>query len=156
MEINSEKQTEAVEQLESQVSEAPVERTPEEEERYLRIMAKAEMQNLLLQINNLTIGMVNHIASSNGVKQVDKALSSAALINAILFALDFGVQTSKVKLFDKGHKYYKENHTLAAMLVKAFETKTVMLAYQAKDEEMALKASADREALESLEKELEG
>lgn len=121
---------------------------------HIQLMNKAELQNIMYQTNQLLLAMVNKIVTGNGVKQKDKGLLSAALINAILFSMDFGTNTSKVQLFEKGHKYYKENHTLAAMLVKAMDARMVLLAYQAKNEE-SVEVEADLDKLNELEQELE-
>lgn len=74
--------------------------------------------------------------SSNGVSQKEKLMAAEALKEAVIFALDYGLNISQAGIREKGH-LAKQVNTLAGVLVQSFDNRFLLLADKIKKEEDA-------------------
>ena len=112
-----------------------LEQTLEQQQASLRSVAemKAKAYNELVAIHlqNLTRIML----SSNGVTELRKRQANKALVEAVLFALDFGVNVSNASIREKGTVLAKETNTLAGVLVQALDNRMLLLADNLRQQE---------------------
>ncbi len=104
----------------------------------LRMQHKAMSQMVAINLEQLTRVMM----SSHGVSQKQKLQANAALIEAVQFALDFGLGVTKAKIRDGGEAFASQTNNLAAVLVKALDNRMVLLA-----DNMAKQEKADQEVV---------
>lgn len=114
----------------------------------LKIQQKALSQ--LVNIHAQTL--ISVMISSNGVSELKKRQAAVALLEAIEFALDFGVNVTKPRLREGGEVFANQANNLAGVLVKALDNRMVLLAdnmYKQEQEE------SQKESLEAIVSELE-
>lgn len=114
---------------ETQVTQtSELQQTLEEQQASLRSVAemKAKAYNDLVSIHlqNLTRIMM----SSNGVSELQKRQANKALVEAVLFALDFGVNVTGATIRERGTALAQETNTLAGVLVQALDNRMLLLA----------------------------
>lgn len=103
----------------------------------------AEMQaEALTQIVGLHLDrLMGIMVSTNGVDFQRKLQAAKALKEAVAYALDFGLGVTETKIRGKGQPLAKETNELAAVLVKAFDNRMLLLAdnlRQAEEQEVEL------------------
>ena len=101
--------------------------TPEQQQASMRAMAEmrrdAYTQLVSIHVQSLT----RVLMASNGVSQLQKRQANKALVEAIEFALNFGVKDDN-SIRDKGTVFAKETNNLAATLVQALDNRMLLLA----------------------------
>ena len=117
------------------VEQAPTIKTIEEQEGHLRQMSEFQA-NVFAQVVEIQLRKFTRIlSSSNGVTQLQKKQAETALIEAVKYALDFGVETTGAKIRDKGTVHAGITNELAAALIKAMDNRTLLLAMRMQQEE---------------------
>lgn len=104
--------------------------TPEAVEKAAVMKHNAMSQLLGIYIDSFSAIMLN----GNGVSYVEKVQAAKALKEAVVFALDFGVDATQAKIRQSG-KLSKEVNGLAGVLVQAMDNRMLLLASRMKDEE---------------------
>ena len=112
--------------------------TPEELDKQSAELVKVsemrmKMFNQLLGIHIDSFSAI--MMDTNGVSYNEKLQASKALKEAVLFALDFGLNVSKADIRQKGTKYAKEVNSLAGILVQALDTRFLLLANNMKQDQ---------------------
>ena len=128
----------------TQENNEQMELTPEQMKATAR-MQQIALSNLVgIHIDSFSAIMVN----GNGVSYAEKLQAATALKEAILFALDFGLDVSKKKIRQSG-KLAKEVNNLAAVTVKALDNRMLLLAAAMKEQEdMENKQLTENESVE--------
>lgn len=80
--------------------------------------------------------------SNNGVSELEKRQANKALLEAVTFALDFGVGVVKPTLRDKGQKYAQQANNLAGVLVQALDNRLILLAENMQEQDELEKIAA--------------
>lgn len=108
-------------------TEAKKELNPEQqmmELRSLAVMKHKTFSSLLgIHIDNFSAIMVN----GNGTSYKEKIQAAQALKEAVLFALDFGLDVTKPKI-RQGGKLAKETNGLAGLMVQALDNRMLLIA----------------------------
>lgn len=126
--------------------------TPEQNQQAVRKMAEMRMVSLsqLVEIHIQSLTQV--MLSSNGVSELQKRQANKALVEAVKFALDFGVGATNAEIRDKGTVYAKETNTLAGVLVQALDTRMIILADKLREqqelEDLASQQTSEERAVE--------
>lgn len=110
----------------------------EELEKQTQDLAKVSEMRLktLAQLIGIHIDSFSAIMiDTNGVSYKEKLQASAALKEALLFPLDFGLNVTKAEIREKGTKYAKEVNSLAGMMVQALDARFLLLANNMKKEQ---------------------
>lgn len=134
--------------------------TPEQNNEAVRKMAEMRMQSLsqLVEIHIQSLTQV--MLSSNGVSELQKRQANKALVEAVKFALDFGVGVTNAEIRDRGTVYAKETNTLAGVLVQALDTRMIILADKLREqqelEEIASQQTSEEQVSEKTEQEAQG
>lgn len=117
---------EAVEQTVDETQTIP--ETLENRQESLRSVAemKAKAFNDLVAIHLQQLTRV--MMSTNGVTQLQKRQANSALIEAVQFALDFGVGVTNASIRDRGSVLAQETNNLAGVLVQALDNRMLLLA----------------------------
>lgn len=118
---------------------------PTAEEQMFELRKLAEMKHktftqlLGLHIDGFSAIMVN----GNGVSYAKKIQAAQALKEAVMFALDFGLDVSKAKIREGG-ALAKETNNLAGVMLQALDNRMLLMAdrMNEKEKEDAAKASA--------------
>lgn len=133
------------------VEQTSVEQTLEQRQESLRSVAemKAKAYNDLVSIHlqNLTRVML----SNNGVTELQKRQANKALVEAVLFALDFGVNVTGATIRDKGVALAKETNTLAGVLVQALDNRMLLLADNLRNQEELEKVASQQTTEEQVQ-----
>lgn len=133
------------------VEQTSVEQTLEQRQESLRSVAemKAKAYNDLVSIHlqNLTRIML----SSHGVSELQKRQANKALVEAVLFALDFGVNVTGATIRDKGVALAKETNTLAGVLVQALDNRMLLLADNLRNQEELEKVASQQTTEEQVQ-----
>mgnify|MGYP007031181460 CR=1 FL=1 len=118
---------EAITETATEVTTAPEVVNPEKQMMELRSLAEMKHKtfvNLLgIHIDTFSAVMVN----GNGVTYNEKIQAARALKEAVLFALDFGLDISKTKI-RQGGKLSKEVNGLAGIMVQALDNRMLLIA----------------------------
>lgn len=89
--------------------------------------------------------------SNNGVSELEKRQANKALLEAVTFALDFGVGVVKPTLRDKGQKYAQQANNLAGVLVQTFDNRLILLAENMQEQDELEKIAAQPTTEEAAE-----
>lgn len=118
---------EVITETTTEVTTAPEVVNPEKQLMELRSLAEMKHKtfvNLLgIHIDTFSAVMVN----GNGVTYNEKIQAARALKEAVLFALDFGLDISKTKI-RQGGKLSKEVNGLAGIMVQALDNRMLLIA----------------------------
>ena len=121
--------------------------TPEQQAASVRAMAEmrrdAYSELVAIHLQTLT----NVLMSTNGVSQLQKRQANKALVEAVKFALNFGIKDDNV-IRDKGAVFAKETNNLAAILVQALDNRMLLLADNMRRQE-AEESSVSQEVVEN-------
>lgn len=90
--------------------------------------------------------------ATNGVTELKKRQANKALIEAVKFALDFGIGVTNAEIRQKGEALAKQTNTLAGVLVQALDNRMILLADNMRKEE-ELKATASEQTTEEINNE---
>lgn len=108
--------------------------SPEQNAESFRMMAEmrrdAYTQLVSIHLQSLTRIMM----ATNGVSQLQKRQANKALVEAIEFALNFGIKDDNT-IRDKGTVLAKETNNLAGILVQALDNRMLLLADNMKRQE---------------------
>lgn len=141
-------ESQAVEQV---TETSGLQQTLEQQQESLRSVAemKARAYNDLVSIHlqNLTRIMM----ASHGVTELQKRQANKALVEAVLFALDFGVNATGATIRDKGVALAKETNTLAGVLVQALDNRMLLLADNLRKQEELEKIASQSTSEEKSE-----
>ncbi len=101
--------------------------SPEEQVFEMRKLAEMKHKtfNQLLGIHIDTFSSV--MVNGNGVSYAEKIQAAQALKEAVLFALDFGLDVSKAKI-RQGGKLAKQVNGLAGIMVQALDNRMLLVA----------------------------
>lgn len=108
-------------------TEKPVPTLEEQQESMRKIAelrARSYSDLVAIHIQQLTRVML----ASHGVSELQKRQANTALVEAIKFALDFGIGATNAEIRDKGTVFSKETNTLAGVLVQALDNRMILLA----------------------------
>ena len=121
--------------------------TPEQQAASVRAMAemRRDAYSELVSIHLQTL--TNVLMSTNGVSQLQKRQANKALVEAVKFALNFGIKDDNV-IRDKGAVFAKETNNLAAILVQALDNRMLLLADNMRRQE-AEESSVSQEVVEN-------
>lgn len=112
------------ETTENTVTETQATASAESMRQVAEMQAEALSQLVGIHLDRLMGIMV----STNGVSFQRKLQAVKALKEAVTFALDFGVSVTDAKIRGKGKPLAVEANELAAVLVKAFDNRMLLLA----------------------------
>lgn len=122
---------------EEQAVETKPELTQEEQQGHMKQMlefhGKAYSELIGVHVQRLTQIMM----SNNGVSELQKRQANTALLEALKFALDYGLGLTKPKIRDRGTVLAHETNELASILVKAYENKMMLQAIKLQEQQDA-------------------
>ena len=100
----------------------------EEKQKNVRKLSeeRAKVFSELVGIHLQTLTKV--MMSNNGVSELQKRQANKALVEAVQFALDFGVGVTNANIRDRGTVLAQETNNLAGVLVQALDNRMILLA----------------------------
>lgn len=107
-----------------EISQEELTKQSEELGKVSEMRLKALSQLVGIHIDSFSAIMID----TNGVTYKDKLNAAKALKEAVLFALDFGLNATNAEIRQKGTKHAKEVNSLAGILVQALDTRMLLLA----------------------------
>lgn len=121
--------------------ETATEVTAEQNNEAMRMTAEMRRDALtqLVSIHVQTLTRV--LMASNGVSQLQKRQANKALVEAIEFALNFGIKEDNV-IRDRGTVFANEVNNLAGVLVQALDNRMILLADNMRKQQEAEEAAA--------------
>jgi hypothetical protein len=92
---------------------------------------KAYLSLIGVHIDNLNQAML----TTNKSPYPKRVEAAKVLTEAVLYALDFGLDKRQTTLRQEGTIFAKESHTLAAILAQMIDNKMLLMALKLKDKE---------------------
>lgn len=138
---------EAVQTTETAVSEAVEERSVEQQMEDMRKISEMRFKALsqLVEIHFQEISKI--MLASNGVTELQKRQANTALLEALKFTLDMGLNVTGATI-RQGGVLAKQVNTLAGVLAQAMDTRMLLLADNFRKEEETKNTTATTEVVE--------
>jgi len=105
-------------------SEVPTTETQTSLRSAAEMKARAFNELVAIHLQQLTSVMM----ATNRVTQLQKRQANVALVEAVQFALDFGVGVTNSSIRDRGSIFAQETNNLAGVLVQALDNRMLLLA----------------------------
>ena len=126
---------------EEQPKTPPTPQTPEDLQKVGEMKHRVYVQLVGTHLHELIKTMI----SSHGVSYQTKVNAAGALVEAVQFALDFGLNIVKCPIRQEGTKFAQEVNNLAGILAQAQDNRMLLLALQMKKQEETVKEGEKNE-----------
>jgi hypothetical protein len=130
------------------VPEAVEERTVEQQMQDMRKISEMRFKSLSQLVELYIQSLTRIMISSNGVTELQKRQASSALVEAVRFTLDMGLDVTGAKI-RQGGTLAREVNTLAGVLAQAMDTRMLLLADNMRRDEENNKNTAIEEVVET-------